>query len=200
MVGNFEGQRNVMRYHDAGSAEHLLQAIEQVGDDVTTNGIKPGRRFVVQNALWTLHDGPCQRDTLALATGKFTGKTINTCFDTQQGQDFLGGLAPLRRIHRRVLAKRKGDVLQHRHGIKQRSLLKQEPDATSNVYEALLTEARALMPGVPFVPLVAEERALGPEWYHLDLLTICRLSPVVCVLLPEYVCHHHHYLCVCHSL
>ncbi len=140
MVGNFEGQRNVMRYHDAGSAEHLLQAIEQVGDDVTTNGIKPGRRFVVQNALWTLHDGPCQRDTLALATGQFTGKTINTCFDPQQGQDFLGGLAPLRRIHRRVLAKRKGDVLQYRHGIKQRSLLKQEPDATSNVYEAMLGE------------------------------------------------------------
>ncbi len=123
-VSQFLGQAHVMRYHDAGELELVLQFLDEVAQKLRHEGIDHGGGFVIKNAFRlgrkragnghaTLHPGR-----------KVGGKKVAHGLHAYHVQQAVDNLVNLLFVQVMALTQRKGHVFTNAERIEQRAVLK----------------------------------------------------------------------------
>ena len=136
-----EGKKRVqiVRDHDDGQAQLLVQRLQQRAKGIGTVGVQPGRGFV-QHEQGRIHDERArQRHALDHAARQLGGHLVRVArLQAHHLQLEQGGAAHQFIRQGAQLAQREGNVVQHAEGGKQRALLKEHAHARRRARPAQL--------------------------------------------------------------
>lgn len=130
-VGNFEDAGDVVSDDHGGDGIALLQALDEVVDDVGDDGVEAGGGFVVEDDFWTTDNGPGDTDAFAHATGEVDGHFFFVGVEFDDFEGFLHAAFDLSRVFDACLDEWEGDVLGDGQAIEEGSVLEEVTDAAA---------------------------------------------------------------------
>src|SRR3954447_4790074 len=136
-VADRERRLNVVRDDDRGHVQLRLQVDDHLVDLLRRDRIESGRRLVVEDHLRIEHDRSRQADALAHAAREIDRHQMLGVRQVHQLQPLAHRARDLVVAHLRMLAQRKGDVLEDGHRIEQRAALEQHPELLPDAVQLL---------------------------------------------------------------
>ncbi len=181
-VGHRRDLRHVVRHHDAGEAERVVQAANQAQDDAHRDRVEADEGLVVDQDLRVHDDRARQRDAPRHAAGELRGHQLRGAAQTDRLQLGEHQLAdqPLRQI--RVLAQREGDVLEHVQIGEQRAVLEQHAHAPAQHVQGVRLTVRISWPATCIEPPSADS---WPVISRSSVVLPVPLGPMTAVTRPR---------------
>ncbi len=139
-VRDLERAFHVVRDHQRRDRKAFLQPADQLINAVADHRVQARRRLVVEDALGTADDGPCERDAFFHAAAQVDGHFLLVAVQADHVQGLAHRLGNVPGVALTAFPQREGDVFLDAHGIEQRAVLKKDADLAPDRAEATLAE------------------------------------------------------------
>src|ERR1043165_1072892 len=139
-VADGEGRLDVVRDDDGRHVQLRLQVDDHLVDLLRGDRVEAGGRLVVEDHLRLEHDGAGQADALAHAAGKVDRQEVLGVRQVDELELLTHGALDLPFRHLRMLAQRKGDVLEDGHGVEECAALEEHPEFLAHAIQLFLGE------------------------------------------------------------
>ncbi len=133
MVCNAEGFVQIVRHHDAGQAQSVVELSNQTGRSAQRNGVQTGKGFVVHDQFGVERDGSGQGHTACHAARNFRGHQIPGTAQTDRVQLHQHNVPDQFGRQIAVLAQGESDVVKDTQIGEQSTKLEQHAHATTGL-------------------------------------------------------------------
>ena len=134
-IGDLERDLHVVRDRDGRRVQLRVHLENEIGDDVADHGIESGRGLVEQQDRRLQRDRARESDAAPHASRQLGWPFVIHAAEVDLVEAFLDAPANLFFRHLRVAAQGKGDVLENRHRVEQRTFLERHPETLSKAIE-----------------------------------------------------------------
>ena len=165
---------HLMRDHDDGDAELLIDIFQQLQDGFDRFRIQRRGRFIGEKYGWIGHDSACDADTLLLSAGELCGVLIFVLGETDHLEDVIDAFLLLCLRHIGKL-QRECDISCHCAGGQQVEMLEDHADAFALAAQFRLGELHHVF-------AIDQDFACGRWFKHIDAADQGRFP---CTRLPD---------------
>jgi hypothetical protein len=147
-VGDPERATHVVRHHDAGDTQLVVQPLHEAVDDIRVDRVQARGGLVVEEILGTAGDGPRDPHPLPHPAGELSRVLLDRVQRQVHQPDAFGDALPtvLQIVVLVLVGDAEPHVLEHIHRVEQGAVLKHVADLGAHLGEVLPPERRDVLP------------------------------------------------------